>query len=154
MPLMSGKIIPAVAVAACLLASVNPAFAQTNVMERAAAKAEAAIGKIKNACAGDIDSFCSKVTPGEGRMALCMMAHEDKISDRCFGALFDVADALDLALGNLARAADVCEADIDRLCGEVREGEGRIGQCLVDNKAKLSTPCRAEVTSMEVRLGK
>ena len=27
--------------------------------------------------------FCGQVTPGEGRLVLCMMAHEDKVSNKC-----------------------------------------------------------------------
>jgi Cysteine rich repeat len=34
-----------------------------------------------------------------------------------------------------------CRADIDIYCADVRLGGGRIVQCLIDNKMKLSKPC-------------
>ena len=106
---------------------------------------------LKNACAADQKTYCSKVTPGGGRLALCIIAHEDKISDRCFGAMLDTAEGIQLAISNVWRAAEVCEADMDKLCGNVEPGEGRIAQCLINKKSKLSTACRAEVVSFESR---
>lgn len=129
-------------------------FAQSDIAKQAIAKAEAAVTKIRKACAEDIKSFCAKVTPGEGRLALCMLAHEDQVSDGCFATVFDVADNLDLALSNLARAADVCEEDIDKHCGNVEPGEGRIAQCLIDKEAALVSACRAEVAGFKARVAK
>ena len=36
--------------------------------------------KIEAACSEDLKKYCSTVTPGEGRLLLCIEAHEDKIS--------------------------------------------------------------------------
>jgi hypothetical protein len=139
---------------AALFIFSTASFAQTDIAKQAIAKAEAAITKIRKACAADIASFCAKVTPGEGRLALCMLAHEDQVSDGCFATIFDVADNLDLALSNLARAADVCEKDIDKHCGSVEPGEGRIAQCLIDKEASLASACRAEVAGFRARVAK
>ena len=128
------------------------ALAQSNVAKKAIAKAEAAVAKVKKACTADIKAFCPKVNPGEGRLILCMMAHEEQLSDPCFNAAFETADAVELAVSNIWRAAEVCEADIDKICGKVELGEGRIAQCLVDNKQKLATACRAEVAGFESRM--
>jgi hypothetical protein len=38
----------------------------------------AAVKKIQDACANDVKAYCSNVTLGEGRLALCMMAHEEQ----------------------------------------------------------------------------
>src|SRR5687768_3281461 len=43
----------------------------------------AGIQKLQSACRTEMASFCSSVTPGEGRLILCMQAHEDKISNQC-----------------------------------------------------------------------
>jgi Golgi apparatus protein 1 len=128
--------------------------AQTKISEQAIAKAEAAITKIRKACAADIKSFCGKVTPGEGRLALCMLAHEDQVSDVCFATVFDVADNIDLAHSNIARAADVCEEEIDKHCSNVELGGGRIAQCLIDKESDLASACRAEVAGIKARVGK
>ncbi len=136
--------------------TISPSFsqAQTNVSKQVIEKAEAAISKIRKACAADINSFCSKVTPGEGRLALCMLAHEDKVSDGCFASVFDVADTIDLALSNISRAADVCEKEIDTHCANVEPGQGRVAQCLIDKESELSSACRGEVAGVKARLAK
>jgi Cysteine rich repeat len=133
---------------------IGSALAQTNVAKKAIAKAEMVVKQLASSCRPDIKSYCPKVTPGEGRMALCMMAHEDLISDKCYGAMFDAAEGLDLAISNVRRAADACKADIDKVCGTVEPGDGRIAQCLIDNKAKLASTCRAEVVGFQARIKK
>lgn len=35
-----------------------------------------------------------------------------------------------------------CHKDIERLCKDVKPGEGRLGQCLKANAAKLSKSCK------------
>ena len=130
------------------------AKAQTTIAKNVVAKAEMAVEKIRASCAGDIKNFCPKVTLGEGRLGLCIMAYEDQISDKCYYAVFDVADRIGLAVSNLRRGAEVCKTDIDKVCGKVESGEGRIAQCLIDNKSKLAAPCRAEVAGFEARMKK
>jgi hypothetical protein len=127
------------------------AQAETDISKRAIEKAEAAITKIVKACAADIKSFCPRVTLGEGRLALCILAHEDQVSDSCFATVFDVADNIDLALSNISRAADVCEEEIDKHCAAVEPGQGRIAQCLIDKETELASACRAEVAGVKAR---
>ena len=136
------------------ISSIVSATAQSEIAKKAIAKAEAAVAQVKKACSADIKTFCPKVVPGEGRLVLCMMAHEDQLSDQCFNAAFDTADAVELAVSNIWRAVEACEADIDQVCGKVEPGQGRIAQCLVDNKPKLATACRAEVAGFEARMKK
>lgn len=136
-----------------IVSSVS-SHAQTPIAKQAIEKAAAVVGKIKNDCSADIKSFCPKVMLGDGRLALCMMAHEDQLSDQCFGALFDASEGIDLAMSNIRRAADVCAPEIDKNCRDVEPGKGRIAQCLIDNKAKLSSICRAEIAGIEARLKK
>lgn len=37
----------------------------------------------------------------------------------------------------------VCRADLDRLCKNVKAGDGRQVQCMMDNRAKASPDCAA-----------
>jgi len=128
--------------------------AQTNVAKNVIAKAEAVIEKLGTTCKPDIEAYCPKVSLGEGRMAFCMLAHEDKISDKCFSALFDAADSVKIAVKNVWHAADACDQDIEKICGTVEPGEGRIAQCLIDNKAKLGSTCHAEIEGFQTRIKK
>src|SRR5262245_56403701 len=42
-----------------------------------------AIEVIEDACGADIEDFCGKVSSGGGRVAMCMLAHDDQLSGRC-----------------------------------------------------------------------
>ncbi|MGD9671474.1 MAG: cysteine rich repeat-containing protein [Hyphomicrobiaceae bacterium] len=138
--------------ATIIVAMATGAKADTEAGRLAVEKAEREIAKVMDACKSDLKAFCSQVTPGDGRLAMCALAHEDKLTDACFSAMFDFADGLDLALGNIGRALEVCESDIEKLCAGVEAGDGRIAQCLLDNKAEVSTPCKAETSAIETRL--
>lgn len=133
-------------------ATASSASAQTDIAKKAMEKAHVAWAKIQNSCNADAKSFCNTVTPGDGRMIFCMLAHEDKISDKCADTLLEVSDNIQLAVSNIARAAEACSQDIDKVCNGVEAGGGRVAQCLIDNQPKLSSPCRAEVAGFQARM--
>lgn len=130
----------------------SPAVAQTEMAKKAVAKVENALTKVANACSADLRAFCGTVTPGDGRLALCLIAHEDKVGGPCFEAMMDVVLDIELAANRIWRAADLCRPDIAKLCGNVRDGQGRVAQCLVNNKSKLGPLCRNEVALIESKL--
>ncbi len=140
------------AVALAFLMMVAPSNAVTDISKAVTDKAEKVVAKIEASCSADIKSFCSQVTPGDGRLMLCMMAHEDKLSDKCFTTLVDVGDAVELTISSAKRAVSVCEPEIDTLCADVQAGGGQIAQCLITNKSKLSAACSAEVAGIEARI--
>jgi hypothetical protein len=37
----------------------------------------------KQACAGDVDQFCSSLRPGEGRILRCLQGHAEQLSAAC-----------------------------------------------------------------------
>jgi len=96
-------------------------------------------------CKVDIESFCSQVTPGEGRLLHCMAAHEDKISGQCNYALYQAATALEQLASAIAYVARECKTDIETLCGDVKEGDGRILMCLDENAEEVSDGCKQAV---------
>jgi len=96
-------------------------------------------------CAVEIKSFCGQVTPGQGRMLHCMAAHEDKISGRCNYALYQASAALEQMAAALVHVAQQCQVDIETLCGDVKEGEGRIMVCLDTNAEDVSDQCKQAV---------
>ncbi|HET9718429.1 MAG TPA: cysteine rich repeat-containing protein [Pseudolabrys sp.] len=121
---------------------VGNASAQTPVAENAKARIAAAVSKIKAGCGDDVAKFCGSVTPGEGRLILCMMAHEDKLSAKCDYTLYDASRNLDRALALIEQAADVCWPDIEKHCANIPEGGGHIAQCLVAKKESVASDCR------------
>ena len=128
--------------------SVN---AQSDLAQRLAARAEAAAKTIQDACSPDVTKFCSQVTPGEGRLVLCMMAHEDKVSDKCDHALYSATRNIERAIDRIEQTAEACWPDIEKQCSETAPGGGRVAQCLVAKKASLSKECVAAIDKFPMK---
>ena len=47
--------------------------------------------------------------------------------------------------GDFAKVREACRADAERLCKEVKPGEGRIRDCLKAHAAELSDGCKAAI---------
>lgn len=50
----------------------------------------AALTYVANECGDDLETFCSDVKPGEGRLLDCIEKNKEKVSDRCKQAIKDV----------------------------------------------------------------
>jgi|SRR5215471_7164342 len=131
-----------------IMALGTAANAQTDVARQIEARLSAAVKKIEAACSDDLKKYCSTVTPGEGRLLLCMEAHEDKISTKCDYAVFEAARNLEHTLDRIAQVADACWNDIEKHCTNVAEGGGRIAQCLAAQKASLTPACQGELAKL------
>jgi PRC-barrel domain protein len=104
-----------------------------------------AIEAVEDACAADIDDLCGRVSAGEGRIALCMLAHEDALSARCRFGLYRAARKL---RSNVGEVAEGCLREIQALCGET----GRIRQCLEQKRGSLSSSCQTIVGAIGQRV--
>jgi hypothetical protein len=116
--------------------------AQNPTAENARERVTNAEQKLRVACGDGVSKYCSTVTPGEGRLLFCMMAHEDKISTKCDYALYSAARNLDRAIDFIEQAADACWSDIEKLCGDVPEGGGRIAQRMLTKKTSANPDCQ------------
>ena len=134
----------------CITTFGTIVHAQTPVARKVEARLDAAIKKLEAACADDLKKYCSTVTPGEGRLLLCAMAHEDKLSSQCDYALFDASRNLGRALLRIEDAADACWSDIQKHCANVPAGGGMIAQCLIDKKKSLTTGCRSAIAKLPI----
>lgn len=106
---------------------------------------ESLVEHVLESCKVDLESFCSQVTPGGGRLLHCAAAHEDKLSGRCNYALFQASSALQQMAAAIAHVAQQCMADVQTHCSDVREGEGRILACLDENAEEVSADCKQAV---------
>jgi PRC-barrel domain/Cysteine rich repeat len=104
-----------------------------------------AIETLQAACAADIEAFCGEVTPGKGRLALCMRAHEDRLSRRCWSTLQRVGRNVERAV---ERSAENCWNEVRALCGEKDDYR----QCVAQKKESLSSACETIVTALGQRL--
>ena len=104
-----------------------------------------AIETVEDACAADLDHFCGTVTPGGGRIALCIRAHDDQLSNTCRLALYGVARTLK---SGVDRVAETCWNEIRDLCGDA----GKLGPCLEQKKNSLSLACQTIVGALGQRV--
>lgn len=87
-------------------------------------------------CADDVQKFCKDVAAGGGARYQCLKRHEKDLSEACKKHVADMGQKV-----RGVRAA--CWDDIERVCGEVQPGRGRIYQCLREHESELSEPCKA-----------
>jgi hypothetical protein len=128
-----------VIVVAGLMLSVSGAWAQDEIIDGVIA-----------GCEKEINTYCSQVTPGEGRMLACFYAHEDKLSGQCEYALYQGAAQLEQFAAAVTHVAIECSDDLEKFCAQVELGEGRVGTCLLEHKAEVSDACRQAMDDVEL----
>jgi hypothetical protein len=109
------------------------------------ARIAGAAQQLRAACGDELRNFCSTVTPGEGRLLLCMQAHEDKISRQCELALLETSRNIGHAVQRAETFAKACWQDIQTHCSGTG---GSVAQCMADKRASLSPTCQAMVASV------
>jgi hypothetical protein len=127
-----------------LLVIPHSAKADVNLTDQLRARAATVVTTLKTACEEDLKNYCSKLTPGDAHIAYCMLAYEDKVSDKCANAVIAVADQIEIKMSKLARVAETCKEDIKKACETA--GVGNLMACLRDHQDKLSAACRMDVT--------
>lgn len=115
-----------------LLIQSSQVFAQQSVAEY-----------VGTECKAELVKYCSTVTPGRARNAGCLLAHNDKLSDKCEAAFEAGLLQLSIILSTVDHVIEQCGADIDEHCDGVLVGGGRIAQCLSRNEEKLSSVCKS-----------
>jgi hypothetical protein len=127
-----------------LLLTPHAAKADANLTDQLRARAATVVTTLKTACEEDLKNYCSKLTPGDAHIAYCMLAYEDKVSDKCANAVLSVADQIELKMSKLARVAETCKEDIKKACETA--GVGNLMACLRDHQDKLSAACKLDFT--------
>ena len=116
-----------------------------------ATAAEDIIESVAKGCEKELTSYCSNVTPGEGRVLACLYAHNDKLSGQCEYALYDAAVQLERFVSALSYLVNECDADLEKFCSAVEAGEGRLLQCLDDNSKQISARCTQALKDVEAK---
>ncbi len=112
---------------------------------RAEEEEENLIDSVVKACQEEIESYCSQVTPGEGRLLACFYAHGDKLSGRCEYALYSAAADLEQFASAITHLARECRDDLLEHCAKVEVGEGRVGSCLLEHQEHVTDACRGAI---------
>jgi len=124
--------------AICILALTQTACAATSTQK-------GVVEIVAEGCETEIKTYCSEVTPGEGRVLACLYAHNDKITSRCEYAFYDAAVQLERAVAAISFLANECRDDLVKLCADVPVGGGRLFDCLGKNADKVSGRCKQAV---------
>ena len=104
---------------------------------------------VLKSCKKELVSYCSTVTPGRGRIAACLFAHNDKLSEQCEDMLEVGMVQLSLILSTVSYVVEQCYGDIDKHCEGVVIGGGRLQQCLSKNRDKLEQKCQTAFSQAE-----
>jgi hypothetical protein len=92
-------------------------------------------------CDADMNKYCSGLSSDSDKTIMCMMAYEHKLSDTCKAGIVEAAMSVETGKAAISYAVSACEADADKLCLNVKPGEGKIIACLKKNQAKVSKAC-------------
>jgi len=95
-------------------------------------------------CKADAEKLCKGMEPGGGKIAACLKEHSSELSPAC-------KDNIAKAKEKVKELKEACEGDAKKLCKDVKQGGGRIMQCLKQHEAELTPACKA---SMEKPKGK
>ncbi len=102
-------------------------------------------------CAPELQKFCSNVRVGQARIAACIYAHADQISQVCYMSLFAVSRHLEQAMVSFRKAKFDCTSDLNQYCSKVPAGGGRKLDCLIKNRITLLDRCRKIVEQLRMR---
>jgi len=86
-----------------------------------------------------VKQFCADVPAQSGRVQACLRQNDASLSPACKAKRAAVGSRF---RGIIREFAIACERDIQRLCGEVKRGKGRILACLLRQQDDLSDRCR------------
>lgn len=126
-----------------LVLAAAPASAQQSIVDA-----------VKQGCAKELQTYCKDVTAGEGRIASCLYAYEDKLSLGCAVAVYNGILDLEEANESLRVYAKQCSSDLLQYCSTAVPGGGRLYGCLVKNKATLTQECSGAVKKAEPQMRK
>ncbi len=110
-------------------------------MTLGAANAQNPVVEALEGCSKELETYCSSVTPGVGRLVSCARAHEDKLSSECIYSLNRAGYWLETLARTLSSVVSQCAADAVKFCPDVEVGEQRVLNCLGENKANLNKYC-------------
>ena len=116
-----------------------------------ASAVESIVNTVAEGCETELKAYCGNVLVGEGRVLACLYAHGDKLSGKCEYALYDAAAQLERFVATLSYLASECEDDLEKYCGSVPAGEGRLAKCLLDQgEDNISKRCNQAMKDVDL----
>ena len=103
----------------------------------ASAQPGSAAGSVRDACAADMQKFCSGMAPAEQRK--CLMSNASNVSQDCGTAIANARSAA-------KEFQQACRADIQQYCGSQPQGPER-RKCVLSNQGQFSQPCQTALAA-------
>ena len=88
-------------------------------------------------CAADVARLCPGAPKGHGAIRQCLEQNADQLSQACTAHIAQVRQRVEAA-------REACQADVAKLCPDVKPGGGRVAACLRDHDSQLSDSCKAQ----------
>ncbi|MEW5743335.1 MAG: cysteine rich repeat-containing protein [Myxococcota bacterium] len=99
--------------------------------------------RAEDPCAEDTKQLCGDVKPGGGRVTECLKQKSDRLSPGCKAKLDADAAFARKAIEEFGRA---CKEDVERHCGSIEPGGGRLYGCLSQHQLEISSACLDVIT--------
>jgi hypothetical protein len=105
-----------------------------------------AIDQLASACGTDLQRYCRGVELGRGQLKGCLDAHQSVVSPRCQQARAYVYSSISRRIAAQRDIGDICDADIERLCG-TSHADTHLVECLLSvSPAAISPACNQAFT--------
>jgi hypothetical protein len=93
---------------------------------------------VAKSCDADIQTYCTGMTPGGGKIVRCLGANYMSVSPSCRATM---ASAMN----------DICGQDLARLCPGSALGSGQAESCLQSHIAELKGACKSAADRLAAR---
>jgi hypothetical protein len=105
-----------------------------------------AVDQLAAACRTDLAKYCKGVQLGNGRLRACLDAHQNVASPQCQQARVAVYASIARRVAAQRNIGDICDADIERLCG-TSHADAHLVECLLSvSPAAMSPACNQAFT--------
>jgi hypothetical protein len=105
-----------------------------------------AVDQLAVACRADLAKYCRGVELGNGRLRACLDAHQNVVSPQCQQTRMAVYASIARRAAAQRNIGDICDADIERLCG-TSHADAHLVECLLSvSPAAMSPACSQAFT--------
>ena len=100
-----------------------------------------AVDRLAAACRIDLAKYCKGVPLGNGRLRACLDAHQNVVSPQCQQTRVMVYASIARRAAAQRDIGNICEADIERMCG-TSHADAHLVECLLSvSPAAMSPAC-------------
>lgn len=93
-------------------------------------------------CRADVAKLCAGISPGEGRIRMCLRENASQLSPDCRGKIENARE-------RVKQVSKACAKDAKTYCRDVEKGGGRVFRCLKGHETLLTKECRASLVSQD-----